>query len=120
MNYYPTYSLVLYTLNNDEDNEAHQALTDMLSKKGYQEEGDQSTLILTDLSKQPSGEKFLADLNKLCQKVKFHQGNRVTLINSGYRVKDGYILRNINNDLIPVMRRHLFLFNPSLNKFLQR
>lgn len=120
MNYYPTYSLVLYTLNNDENNEAHQALTDMLSKKGYQEEGDQSTLMLTDLSKQPSGEKFLADLNKLCQEVNFHQGDRVTLINSGYRVKEGIILRDSKGDLIPVMRRHTFVFDPALNKYFKK
>ena len=102
MNYYPTYSLVLFTLNNDENNEAREALTDLLSQKGYQEEGDQSTMMLTDQSKQPSGEKFLADINKLCQKVKFHQGDRVTLINSGYRVKKVIILRDSKGDLIPV------------------
>ena len=120
MTYTPTYSLVLYTLNNDPSNIARDGLTAMLSEIGYKEEGDQSTMMLTDISQQPMAKAFLNELNALCQEVNFHSGDFVTLINSGYRMNNGQYILDENGRRIPVMRRFRFIYNPRTNSFMER
>lgn len=121
MNYNPLYSIVLFTLSKDSSNEARNGLTTMLSEIGYIEEGDQSTMILTDHSKQIKGTPFLNKLNDLARKIKFHEGDVVTLINSGpLTFLNGDPKRNNLSELIPVMRRFRFQYNSSSNTFVKR
>ena len=115
--YTPLSTIILYTISESKP-ETRDKFVELFLKANFEKEGDQSTLLLPHNFPPIHPDKFQDQLNVLCKKLEFSDGDTVSLIIPEY---ESHSLTNkILNKLglrQPILQRYRFKYNSKTRCF---